>query len=102
MSRYVDESEILKSIEELKQSPWYNDNNNARHLTIKEAVDIVAKLCIRGAPTADVEKLKHGHWTHDGSVWKYRFICSECGYKIFTEMQNYCPSCGARMDGGKR
>ena len=40
---------------------------------------------------------KTGHWSHDGSHWKNRFICSECGYKLFDEPTNYCPNCGCRM-----
>ena len=39
-----------------------------------------------------------GHWTHDDSRWKNRFICSICGYKLFDKPTNYCPECGARMD----
>ena len=45
-----------------------------------------------------VQEPKTGHWTHDGSHWKNRFICSECGYKLFEEQTNYCPNCGARME----
>lgn len=41
---------------------------------------------------------KTGHWSHDGSHWKNRFICSECGYKLFDEPTNYCPNCGAKME----
>lgn len=44
---------------------------------------------------------KTGHWSHDGSHWKNRFICSECGYKLFDEPTNYCPNCGAKMKGGE-
>ena len=40
---------------------------------------------------------KTGHWSHDGSHWKNRFICSECGYKLFDEPTNYCPNCAAKM-----
>ena len=40
---------------------------------------------------------KTGHWSHDGSHWKNRFICSECGYKLFDEPTSYCPNCGAKM-----
>ena len=42
---------------------------------------------------------KTGHWSHDGSHWKNRFICSECGYKLFDEPTNYCPNCGCAMKG---
>ena len=40
---------------------------------------------------------KSGKWSHDGSHWKNRFICSECNYKLFDEPTNYCPNCGAKM-----
>lgn len=43
------------------------------------------------------KKPKTGHWSHDGSHWKNRFICSECGYKLFDEPTSYCPNCGAKM-----
>ena len=39
-----------------------------------------------------------GKWLHDGSEWKYRFLCSECGYKLMgEEPTNYCPNCGVDM-----
>lgn len=45
------------------------------------------------------EPVKHGHWLH-----KQAFECSECGYGFESEgyihFFNYCPSCGAKMDGG--
>ena len=46
------------------------------------------------------QELKTGHWLHDGSHWKNRFICSECEYKLFDEPTNYCPNCGAKMVEG--
>ena len=46
-------------------------------------------------------KPKTGHWTHDGSHWKNRFICSGCGYKLFDEQTNFCPNCGACMKDGR-
>ena len=43
-------------------------------------------------------KPKTGHWTHDGSHWANRWLCSKCGYKLFDEQSNYCPNCGSRME----
>lgn len=54
-------------------------------------------------PSADVAPVRHGRWNDinpavlkPGVNWVCR--CSECGcpqdYK-----HNYCPNCGARMDG---
>ena len=61
---------------------------------------------IRNLPTADVVEVKHGRWVKmdttgiaaKESVWN----CSACGYPvgIWTVGSNYCPNCGAKMDGG--
>ena len=52
---------------------------------------------IEKLPSVNPQGPKTGHWSHDGSHWKNRFICSGCGYKLFDEPTNYCPNCGAKM-----
>lgn len=54
--------------------------------------------------TADVAEVKHAHWTDAVSdCWH----CSECLHPILLNggeeyvFSNYCPNCGARMDGGE-
>ena len=54
----------------------------------------------------DVQPVKHGEWVDegfyaDGSA-KHAFHCSNCGHHIIEwkdDTSNYCPHCGARMDG---
>ena len=87
---------VLDGIEELKRSPWCTDKRNGYEYLIAEALDVVKDLCIKQEPSVNPQP-KTGHWSHDGSHWKNRFICSECGYKLFDEQTNYCPNCGARM-----
>ena len=59
---------------------------------------------IEQAPRVDAVEVVHGRWVlqrYYGGVRKgmiSRVICSECGYP--NEKTNYCPSCGAKMDGG--
>ena len=50
-------------------------------------------------PAADVRPVVRGKWKHDGSDWKNRFICDQCGYKWFFEAEeaHFCPNCGADM-----
>lgn len=62
----------------------------------------MAKVC--SAPAADVAPVVHGRWVHDGRRiesgidWCH---CSECGKSDnFCTRTNYCPNCGAKMDGG--
>lgn len=72
--------------------------------TLYDADAITMKGCkiINQFPAADVAPVRHGRWAHlGGDEW----CCTECGYVIFTEGsweqpdENYCPACGARMDG---
>ena len=56
-----------------------------------------------------LENQKTGHWidtdewreTVDGfEQWGYFRKCSRCGYVFkFLEIDNYCPNCGAKMEG---
>ena len=55
--------------------------------------------CIYDAPAAAVVEVRHGEWVYDH--W-CEFSCSECGHFSKTEprgTENYCPNCGAKMDG---
>lgn len=54
---------------------------------------------IADVPTVDTVEVVHGRWiiSSDG----YYPYCSECKEEPESgKMTNYCPSCGAAMDGG--
>lgn len=62
---------------------------------------------VENLPAADVAPVVHGHFVHDGP----RFAggvdwwhCSICG-RLVTDVErhrfDYCPWCGARMDGNE-
>lgn len=63
------------------------------------------EAALRGIPYADVVPVVHGHFVHDGR----RFAggvdwwhCSNCG-RLASGVEirfDYCPNCGAKMDGG--
>ena len=51
-------------------------------------------------PAADVAPVVHGRWVFggDGCV-----ICSKCNEEESNDNhRNYCPNCGAKMDGGEK
>lgn len=59
-------------------------------------------------PTADVVEVVHGEWEHlwDAEDGTYKGRCRTCGFVHFfieghDAQYNYCPNCGARMDGGR-
>lgn len=69
---------------------------------------VIAAKC---APTIDAEPVQHGEWIlnpcnlYNDATW----VCSECGNEWvlidgtpLDNQMNYCPKCGARMDGGTK
>lgn len=69
-----------------------------------EALDNVDKKVVK-IPAADVEPVRNGKWIIKG---KHIYQCNRCGnYLDIRGLNggrgdaNYCPNCGARMDGGK-
>ena len=46
-------------------------------------------------PSSDVAPVKHGRWKRYG---RNLGECSECG-EVVAIRNNYCPNCGAKMDG---
>lgn len=64
---------------------------------------------IREMPAADVTEVVHGQWVHsryDNCSEQFDIVkCSRCGHEAyaaayFVRGGNYCPNCGAKMDGG--
>lgn len=67
---------------------------------------------IRGVPAADVAPVVHGLWEREpSSYWRWTssgavavtrttYRCGLCGRGTAVK-SNYCPNCGAKMDGGE-
>ena len=64
--------------------------------------DAEIKFCISSLPAADVAPVRHGRWINEN----FYTHCSACGKmaiydKYGQEVESdYCPHCGAKMDGG--
>lgn len=86
MSRYINREDLLKNLKQFAPE----------HLT-----PLIVML-VEKQPTADVVEVKHGRNIEDIPSL---FECSLCGwcdldlYTSDTGIYNYCPNCGARMDG---
>lgn len=59
---------------------------------------------LKSIPAADVEEVKHGEWQKEPTDFSLcgiaYYSCSLCGFEEQIRT-NYCPKCGARMDGGR-
>ncbi len=96
MAEYIDKELVIDTIEELK----------SKALPKALLFDHLKKV-IEVFPTEDFVPVKHGHWEYDKH---FRFAeCSECEAEFYIcdleEISgdgfiNFCPNCGAKMDGG--
>ena len=57
-------------------------------------------------PTVDAEPVRHGEWIPVEMEMRFGTLkgvkCSLCGKEKVRDGSNYCPNCGAKMDGGKQ
>ena len=79
MSDYIKREDAIKSFDPLQIQDWYTP-------WIVETLEDL--------PSADVAPVRHGRWMDMKGFW----MCSEC-HKDTLNLFNYCPYCGAKMDG---
>ena len=65
----------------------------------KEECDCEWLWDILDIPSADVAPVRHGCWIECN--YGLTFECSECKYPTEYNLTDYCPNCGAKMDGDK-
>ena len=81
MAEYIEREDAIRVV----------NGQSSLTMTRSSLIDEITKL-----PAADVAPVRHGRWKRYG---KNLGECSECG-EIVSVRSNYCPNCGAKMDGG--
>ena len=106
MAEYIEREALKKRFE--KRLNWlkkdiYDEYSGALYDGCETDAELIDEI-----PAADVVPVVHGHWVEqeDGRGETY-YDCSICGESWTTidgtPMQNnmnYCPNCGAKMNGG--
>lgn len=91
---YIEREALVDIFEDKMQ----DDNTMCPVIKVLDVLEV-----IENTPTADVAEVKHGVWNlyFDGK----ELMCSVCKATFWDECgnggTNYCPNCGAKMDGGK-
>ena len=79
----------------------YNEMNYpGRSEEFMTAID-VAIADLADAPTVDAVPVRHGRWI-DAREYCGDYMCSNCEALYGTNKFNYCPNCGAKMDGERK
>lgn len=94
MAEYIDRERLLRkfNIDDMM-------NVNGTLISLREARETISNF-----PAADIVPVQHGRWIEDHDYLK----CPECSVMVkwdFTFFDigdwNYCPNCGAKMDGAE-
>ena len=73
--------------------------------TIRYTPSEVQQIINEDIPTVDAVEVRHGRYVKVHDMGCYWLVCSVCGDEIPKRFgtdyyANYCPNCGAKMDGG--
>ena len=91
---YIEKSTVLDIICKYWRSKMYADD------AIQAALDEIGYH----VPAADVQPVRHGRWEKNDDGIMVWWECSECHRNAWYDGDNlfdYCPDCGAKMDGGE-
>ena len=95
MDEYIKREDLLELYR--IDDPVLNENGHVPLPVIRQN--------IMDIPAADVALVRHGRWIDKGEY----AVCTECGERSGTQydgvepiplMTQFCPNCGAKMDGG--
>ena len=98
MAEYIEREATIKLLRSLGSRDYRREKG-----TIQEAIKMVSFP--EYTPSADVAPVRHGRWIDKGEY----AVCTECGGRSGTQydgvepiplMTQFCPNCGAKMDGG--
>lgn len=112
MAEYIEREALIESLQKMESELEFADCKD-EYLFAWGTLTGVRKSTIytKSAPNADVVEVRHGVWC----LVEYEYlVCNKCGYSYYTgcestaeakerlqngEVPNYCPHCGAKMDG---
>lgn len=93
MAEYIEREKVIHEID-----TWIDSVGIA---LVGKGLSYYRKLlgCVEDVPATDVEPVRHGEWVpfHSKAAGDIQY-CSACNVGC-PHKPNYCPHCGAKMDG---
>ena len=103
MTDYIEKCTVVNRLIDLENEfQQYKPFHGFEHAMYRKICK--AEIAIGKTPAADVVPVRHGMWEKQSGLYS----CSECGTTCPYDVQadvieywtcNYCPNCGAKMDG---
>ena len=98
MPEYIERDALVKRIVDEQAENHVGCGNAGYKIGYHNGLSM-ARAMVLTAPAADLDPVKHGRWIAQDEG-RTRFMCSVCKSKNHRGGENYCPNCGAKMDGG--
>lgn len=101
VSEYISRNEAYQELREARCCDMTDEWGRGYNAGITEAMDIINNII----PPADAAPAVHGRWTYTCYYEQEWYKCSNCGANSpcttggWAIKTNYCPNCGAKMDG---
>ncbi len=97
--RLIDADEALRLFgEEYEETKELIHNGETQLDSLAEGFTEAYHIIKYVLPTVDAVPVVHGRKIEDGDIGCF-WLCSLCG-ECLPYGANYCPNCGAKMDGG--
>ena len=97
MAEYIERERTVELLRSLGNREYRKEKG-----TIQDAIKMISYP--EYTPSADVAPVVHGRWVQTKATFMNECEdCSVCGYRtVWGHRYNYCPNCGAKMDGGEK
>ena len=100
MNDYISRQAAIDAVMDTEPIALRDGDNKI--FTVQSTSDVVDAL--EALPSAQPER-KKGRWIDKTSGYAFNYECSNCGYTVhyqFIDEYNFCPNCGAKMDGERK
>ena len=97
MAEYIDRANLIARIKYyVTHTPEGKGEHYAYSVILNEVLN---------CPAADVVPVVHGQWDGNNCTacklpWNWNMVQNADDWGYFDPMPDYCPNCGAKMDGG--
>lgn len=97
MDEYISREEAIKEIREVYENEYPTASGDFDEYASHDVPNV-----LRNIPSADVQPVKRGRWIEVSPKHSRCSVCdTTCLIAVYpiSKGANYCPNCGARMDG---